>query len=98
LICSIRVPQFLDEFLAKITQVQLTLTENMLKAKEVQMPTRPLRKLDFIWLGPFRIDIPLGNDVYCLLLPADLSCLHLVFHTSLWLQIVFQTAPKLPKD
>jgi hypothetical protein len=43
----------------------------------------PSSKLDFKQLGSFCVDLPLGNDVYCLVLPKDLSCLHPVFHTSL---------------
>ena len=47
--------------------------------------TRPLTKLDFKRLGPFRIDLPMGRDVYRLILPPDLSRLHPVFHVSLLL-------------
>jgi transposase InsO family protein len=47
--------------------------------------TRPSGKLDYKKLGPFRIDSALGNKVYRLILPADLSRLHPVFHTSLLL-------------
>jgi hypothetical protein len=44
--------------------------------------TCPLSKLDFKRLGPFRIDLPMGHDVYCLILPSDLSRIHSVFHVS----------------
>jgi hypothetical protein len=47
--------------------------------------TRPSSKLDFKRLGPFRIDLPIGHDVYHLILPADLSRLHPVFHVSMLL-------------
>jgi hypothetical protein len=50
--------------------------------------TRPSSKLDFKRLGPFRVDLPMGKDVYKLILPKDLSCLHPVFHTSLLLPYV----------
>jgi hypothetical protein len=50
--------------------------------------TRPLTKLDFKSLGPFRVDLPMGNNVYKLILPKDLSRLHPVFHASLLLPYV----------
>jgi transposase InsO family protein len=50
--------------------------------------TRPSTKLDFKRLGPFRVDLPMGNDVYRLILPKDLSRLHPVFHASLLLPFV----------
>jgi hypothetical protein len=50
--------------------------------------TCPLSKLDFKRLGPFRIDLPMGHDVYCLILPPDLPCIHPVFHVSLLLPYI----------
>jgi hypothetical protein len=48
----------------------------------------PLNKLDFKRLGPFEVDLPMGSDVYLLVLPKSLSCTHPVFHTSLLLLFV----------
>ncbi|PLW50812.1 hypothetical protein PCANC_14321 [Puccinia coronata f. sp. avenae] len=50
--------------------------------------TRPSTKLDFKRLGPFKVDLPMGNDVYKLILPTDLLRLHPVFHVSLLLPFV----------
>ncbi|KAI7950664.1 hypothetical protein MJO29_009338 [Puccinia striiformis f. sp. tritici] len=50
--------------------------------------TRPSGKLDFKRLGPFRIESAISNDVYRLILPADLSRIHPVFHTSLLLPYI----------
>jgi hypothetical protein len=50
--------------------------------------THPLSKLDFKHLGPFCLDIPLGNNVYRLILPKDLSQLHPIFHTLLLLPFI----------
>ena len=50
--------------------------------------TCPLTKLDFKHLGPFCVDLSMGNNVYKLILPNELSRLHPVFHTSLLLPYV----------
>jgi len=50
--------------------------------------TRPSTKVDFKRLGPFRVDLAMGRDVYRLILPKDLSRLHPVFHVSLLLPFV----------
>jgi hypothetical protein len=50
--------------------------------------TRPSGKLDFKRLGPFKINMSLGKEVYRLILPASLSRVHLVFHTSLLLPFI----------
>ncbi|POV98898.1 hypothetical protein PSTT_14130 [Puccinia striiformis] len=50
--------------------------------------TRPSGKLDFKRLGPFKIESVIGNDAYRLILPADLSRIHPVFHTSLLLPYI----------
>ena len=50
--------------------------------------TRPLGNLDFKRLGPFRVDLPMGNNVYRLILPKSMSCVHPVFHTSLLLPFI----------
>jgi hypothetical protein len=50
--------------------------------------TRPSSKLDFKRLGPFRVDLPMGHDVYRLILPANLSCIHPIFHISLLLPFI----------
>jgi hypothetical protein len=47
--------------------------------------TRPSTKLYFKRLGPFRVDLPMANNAYRLILPKDLSRLHPVFHASLLL-------------
>jgi hypothetical protein len=47
--------------------------------------TCPLGKLDYKRLGPFQVNKALGKEDYRLVLPAELSCLHPVFHTSLLL-------------
>jgi hypothetical protein len=53
------------------------------------IPTaRPSGKLDFKRLGPFKVDMPMGNDVYRLILPRSLSRIHPVFHTSLLLPFI----------
>lgn len=48
----------------------------------------PSGKVNFKGLGPFRVDLPMGRDVYCLVLPKDLSFIHLVFYTSLLLPFI----------
>jgi hypothetical protein len=50
--------------------------------------TCPSSKLDFKRLGPFRVDLPMGSDLYRLVLPRSLSRTHPVFHTSLLLPFV----------
>jgi hypothetical protein len=50
--------------------------------------TRTSSKLDFKCLGPFRIDHPMGKDVYRLILPKDMSHVHPVFHTPLLLPFI----------
>jgi hypothetical protein len=50
--------------------------------------TRPLGKLDFKRLGPFKVDLPLGNNIYCLILPKSLACVHPVFQTLLLLPFI----------
>jgi hypothetical protein len=50
--------------------------------------TRPSSKLDFKRLGPFRVDLSMGKDVYRLILPKDMSRIHPVFHSSLLLPYV----------
>jgi hypothetical protein len=47
-----------------------------------------LGKLDFKRLGPFKVDLPMGSNVYRLVLPKSLSFSHPVFHTSLLLPFV----------
>lgn len=49
---------------------------------------RPSGKLDFKRLGPYRIDLPMGKDVYRLILPKELGRIHPVFHTSLLLPFI----------
>lgn len=56
--------------------------------------TRPSGNKDFKRLGPFRIEIPLGRDVYRLILPKELSCVHCLFQNSLCLPFLeAQTFP-----
>jgi hypothetical protein len=50
--------------------------------------TRPSRKLDFKRLGPFKVNLALGKDVYHLILPISLSRVHQVFHTLLLLPFI----------
>jgi hypothetical protein len=56
---------------------------------------RPSGKLDFKCLGPFKVDLAMGKDVYRLILPTSLSRVHPVFHTSLLLLFIDpKTFPK----
>jgi hypothetical protein len=48
----------------------------------------PSRKLDFKCLCPFKLDLPMGNNVFPLILPQSMSCVHPVFHISLLLPFV----------
>ena len=53
-----------------------------LSAKNIST-TRPTKKLDWKWLGPYEVIKPVGELAYLLRLPPGLSRLHPVFHVSL---------------
>jgi hypothetical protein len=54
----------------------------LLSSKNIRL-SRPSRKLDFRFLGPFRITEALGTQAYRLELPKTLGAIHPVFHVSL---------------
>ena len=54
----------------------------LLSSKNIRL-SRPSKKLDFRFLGPFRIIEALGKQAYRLDLPKTLGAIHPVFHVSL---------------
>ena len=65
-----------------------------LNSKNIKL-TRLLKKLDYKYYEPYKVELPIRKQVYCLRLPLSMK-IHNIFHVSLLVPCNVRPGPALP--